>query len=186
MSASSKIVATPNATSLLNINMTNVTKLTTTNFLMWKRQVFAIFDGYDLAGYLDGSTVAPDAVITTVGIASANPAYKHWKRQDQLNYAALIGAISASVQPLLSKATTTAAIWRTLHDTYANPSRSHIKVLRGQLENWRKGTKSIEVYFQGLTISFDELALLESLIPHEDQIDYILGGLPEDYKQVCD
>ncbi|KAG7533403.1 Reverse transcriptase RNA-dependent DNA polymerase [Arabidopsis thaliana x Arabidopsis arenosa] len=186
MSTSSVIVATPNATTLLNINMTNVTKLTATNFLMWKRQVLAIFDGYDLAGYLDGSTLAPDAVITTAGTESPNPAYKHWKRQDQLNYAALIGAISASVQPLLSKATTTAAIWSTLHDTYANPSRSHIKVLRDQLKHWKKGTKSIEEYFQGLTIRFDELALLESPIPHEDQIDYILGGLPEDYKQVCD
>jgi len=166
--------------------MTNVTKLTPTNFLMWKRQVHALFDGYDLAGYLDGSVTAPATTITTADVESANPAHKYWKRQDKLNYAALLGAISASVQPILSKATTSAEIWSTLHETYANPSRGHIKVIREQLRNWKKGTKTIDEFFQGLTTRFDELAFLESPLLHEDQLDRILAGLPEDYRPVIE
>ncbi|KAG7533328.1 Reverse transcriptase RNA-dependent DNA polymerase [Arabidopsis thaliana x Arabidopsis arenosa] len=157
MSSSSEILANTDATSLHNINMTNVKQLTATNFLMWKRQVHALLDGYDLAGYLDGSIAAPTATLTTAGTVTPNPAFKLWKRQDKLIYSGLLGAISLSVQSLLSKATTTAQIWTILNDIYANPSRAHIKHIQ-----------------------------LESPISHEDQIDYILGGLPEDYKQVID
>ena len=184
MSTSSEIVANSDATTLLNINMNNVTKLTPTNFLMWRRQVHALFDGYDLAGYLDGSITAPDTQLTTDGITTANPAYKHWKRQDKLNYAALLGAITMAVQPILSKAMTSAEIWTTLNETYANPSRGHILQIRDQLKHWKKGTKTIDEFFQGFITRFDELALLESALLHEDQIAHILAGLPADYKDV--
>lgn len=55
------VSATP---TLLNVNMTNVTKLTSSNFPMWNRQVHALLDGYDLAGYIDGSTEIPPETIT--------------------------------------------------------------------------------------------------------------------------
>ncbi|XP_010423817.1 PREDICTED: uncharacterized protein LOC104708863 [Camelina sativa] len=110
MSSSSVVVGTADATSLLNINMSNVTKLTSTNYLVWKRQVYALCKGYDLAGYLDGSVAVPPTTLTTNDVSSANPAYKNW---------------------------------------------------------------------------FDQLALLESPLPQEDQIDYILG-VPEEYKSVVD
>lgn len=58
MSTTDELVAT-GASSLLNVNMSNVTKLTATNFLMWYRQVHALLNGYDLARYLDGSVPAP-------------------------------------------------------------------------------------------------------------------------------
>lgn len=54
-----------NSQTLLTINMTNVTKLTSSNYLMWSLQIHALLDGYDLAGHLDGTTAAPVATITT-------------------------------------------------------------------------------------------------------------------------
>lgn len=41
---------------LLNVNMINITKFTSTNFMTWNLQVHALLDGYNLAGYVDGST----------------------------------------------------------------------------------------------------------------------------------
>lgn len=41
-------------------------------------------------------------------------------------------------------------------------------------------------YIQGLITRFDQLAILGKVIDHEDQIEYILEGLPEDYKSVVD
>lgn len=76
MSTSSETVVVPDSTSLLNVNMSNVTKLTANNFLMWRRQVHALLDGYDLAGYLDGSVAEPDATVTVQGVTSTNPAHK--------------------------------------------------------------------------------------------------------------
>ncbi|KAL1209242.1 Retrovirus-related Pol polyprotein from transposon RE2 [Cardamine amara subsp. amara] len=52
----------------LHINMTNITKLNTTNFLMWSKQIHALLDGYDLAGYLDRSKPAPSPTVTTGGL----------------------------------------------------------------------------------------------------------------------
>lgn len=186
MSSSSETVVVADSTSLLNVNMSNVTKLTSTNFLMWRRQVHALLDGYDLAGYVDGSIEEPHTTVTVHGVTSPNPEYKLWKRQDKLIYSGLIGAISVAVQPLLSQATTSAQIWRKLVDTYANPSRGHKQQIREQIKQWKKGSRSIDDYVLGLTTRFDQLALLEEAIPHEDQIAYILGGLSDDYRRVID
>lgn len=70
--------------------------------------------------------------------------------------------------------------------TYAKPSRAHFKQIRQQIQNWKKGDKSIKKYFEGLTTRFDELALLGKALDHEDQIEAILDGLYEDYKTIAD
>lgn len=48
-----------NNSSLLNVNMANITKLSASNYLMWSRQVNALLDGYDLASFIDGSSSLP-------------------------------------------------------------------------------------------------------------------------------
>lgn len=48
-----------NGQNLLTVNMSNVSKLTTGNYLMWSLQIHALLDGYDLAGYIDGSKTVP-------------------------------------------------------------------------------------------------------------------------------
>lgn len=44
----------------------------------------------------------------------------------------------------------------------------------------------IDVYLQGITTCLDQLAILGKPVDHEDQIDLILEGLSDDYKQVID
>ncbi|XP_010419019.1 PREDICTED: uncharacterized protein LOC104704669 [Camelina sativa] len=186
MSSQSETIVTSDTSLLHNVNMSNVTKLTATNFMMWKRQVHALLDGHELAGYLDASISAPPKTITSDGVDKVNPAYSHWKRHDKLILASLLGAISVEVQPLMSKADTSAQIWSTLTDTYAKPSWGHIKQIREQIKTWKKGARSIDDYVQGLTTRFNQLALLGKPLEHEDQVDYLLGGLPEDFKPVID
>lgn len=171
---------TTNSGSLFSVNMTNVTKLVPTNYLMWSRQVHALFDGYDLAAYLDGSKLFHAATITTDGVSSPNPEFVHCKRQDKLIYSALLGAMSTSIQPLLSRANSAAEIWTQLASTYAKPSRGHIRQLKVQLKHWKKDAKTVDVYVQGLITRFDELALLGKPLDHEDQVEIILDGLPDD------
>lgn len=175
---------TTNNHTLFNINMANVSKLTPNNYLMWSLQVHVLFDGHALAGYLDGSTVIPQATITANNVVSENPDFTIWKRQDKLIYSALLGAISLNIQPLLSRATKSSEVWRTLAATYAKPSRGHIKQLKTQLKNWTKRDRSIDEYVQGLTTRMDQLAILGKGLDHEDQIDHILEGLPKEYKPV--
>ncbi|KAG7564770.1 Integrase catalytic core [Arabidopsis suecica] len=175
-----------NSQTLLQINMSNVSKLTPTNFLMWSLQVHALFDGYGLVGHLDGSTPAPAATVTDGDQTSENPAFILWKRQDRLIYSALIGAISLPQQSTVSRATTAREAWTTLSNTYANPSRGHVRQLKTQIKNWKKGDKPVEVYLQGLITKFDQLAILGKPEELENQIEIILDGLPEEYKSVVD
>lgn len=179
-------IAVPNAPSLLSINMSNVTKLTSDNYLMWSIQTQALLDGYGLAGHIDGSRPAPPPQVTVNGEATENQDYVLWKRQDRLIFSSLIGAITTNLQPIVSRATTASQIWQTLANTYAKPSRGHILQLRDQVRSWKKENKSIDAYIQGLTTRFDQLALLGKPFDHEDQIDTILRGLPEEYKTVKD
>lgn len=175
-----------NSPNLLQINISNVSKLTPTNFLMWSLQVHALFDGYGLVGHLDGSTPAPAATVTDGDQTSENPAFILWKRQDRLIYIALVGAISLPQQSTVSRATTAREVWTTLSNTYANPSRGHIRQLKTQIKNWKKGDKTVEVYLQGLITKFDQLAILGKPEELENQIEIILDGLPEEYKSVVD
>lgn len=175
-----------NTTTLLNLNMSNVSKLTVTNYLMWSLQIHALVDGYALAAHLDGSTAAPPATITIAGTTSENPSVVLWKRQDRLIFSALLGVISTSLQPLVSRAATASEIWNTLASTYAKPSRGHIKQLKTQLKHWTKASKTIDEYLQGSTTRLDQLAIMGKPIDHEDQVELILEGLPEEYKSVVD
>lgn len=172
---------------LLHVNMTNIVKLSSTNYLMWSRQVLALFDGYELSGYMDGSSVPPPAtVMNDEGISIPNPIVTHWTRQDRLIYSALLGVISPNLQPMVSRAQTSADVWTILAETYAKPSRGHLKQIKHQLKSWTKGNKSIDDYLQGLTMCFDQLAILGKTIDQEDQVEYVLEGLPEEYKSLVD
>lgn len=127
--------------SILNVNMSNVAKLTATNYLMWNRQVLALMDGYDLSGYLDGTITSPSPTITTNGDTTVNPDYAILECQDRLIYSALLGSIYIGVQPILSTTNTSAQIWSTLASTYAKPSRAHVKQLKQQIEQWKERRK---------------------------------------------
>lgn len=75
---------TVNTTTIFSGNMSNIQKLTTSNYLMWSIQVHALLYGYNLAGYLDGSTPSPTSTIVTSDITTVNPAFTQWDRQDKL------------------------------------------------------------------------------------------------------
>ncbi|XP_010495807.1 PREDICTED: uncharacterized protein LOC104772950 [Camelina sativa] len=172
--------------SLLNINMGNITKLTSMNYITWSLQVHSLLDGHDLAGHVDGSSVPPDATITTNGRETTNPAYTIWRCQDKLVYSGLLGTLSPSIQPLVSKSKTAAEMWKIVTDTYTKPSRGHVQQIRIQLQQQSKGDKSIDDYIQNLTTRFDQLALLGKPMDHDEQIDVIFKGLSEEYKSVVD
>ncbi|CAA7035663.1 unnamed protein product [Microthlaspi erraticum] len=175
---SSETVVVSNSVSIVHVNMSNVTKLTATNFIMWSRQVHALFDGYDLAGYLDGSIEVPPPTITTDNVVSVNPLYTTWKRQDKLVFSALLGAINVSIQPLLSTANTAAEIWTILTSTYAKPSRGHLKQLRQQLKQWTKEYKTVVDQIEGRDTTPSLTEIHEKLINYEAKLQTAIVAAP--------
>lgn len=130
--------------------------------------------------------MVPAATITTNNVVTPNPVFTKWTRQDRLIYSALLGAISTPLQPVVSRTTSASQILTKLASTYSKPSHGHIKQLKTQLKNYTKGSKTINDYLQGITTRLDQLAILGKPMDHEDAIELILEGLPEEYKMVVD
>ncbi|RVX04505.1 Retrovirus-related Pol polyprotein from transposon RE1 [Vitis vinifera] len=146
---------------LTMITIHNSIKLTPTNYLSWKTQMEAILIGYDLQKFIDGSHPAPPTTITTNNVVSTNPAYQTWLRQDKLLFGALVGTLSSTLVPLITQSKTSYEAWQILANTYARPSRGHIKQLKDHLKNITKGSQSITDYMQSIKTRADELAALE-------------------------
>ncbi|KAL7230677.1 hypothetical protein ACSBR2_009035 [Camellia fascicularis] len=69
---------------LISINVAAQTplKLTSSNYLSWKLQFHTLLHGYDLLGYIDGSTPCLSATLTHNGTTQSNPDHILWIRQD--------------------------------------------------------------------------------------------------------
>ena len=81
----------------------------------------------------------------------------------------------------MSQSHTSSDTWRVFSNTYAKPTRGHIKQIKEQIKNTNKGTKSIYEYTQLIKAHSNELASLGKLMDHEDLIEKILDELGDDY-----
>lgn len=171
---------------ILSVNMSNVTRLTASNYITWSLQVSLFLDGHNLKQFITNDTAPPPPTLQNNDLTMPNPAYSAWQRQDKLIFAAILGTISVSLQPLVSTATTTLEAWTTLQSTFGRPSRGHMKQIRDQLKKGTKGNRSIDEYLQSIKTKADQLALLGKPLDHEDIIEYILDGLDDDYRGVAE
>ncbi|KAL6330829.1 hypothetical protein AAG906_009257 [Vitis piasezkii] len=98
---------------LLIINLSDITKLSSTNYLTWSLQILYILEGYDLHHFIDGAHTPPPPTVTVIDVASPNRIHNR-KSRDRLIFSALIGAISVSLQPLIARTTTSLDAWKIL------------------------------------------------------------------------
>ncbi|KAL0771832.1 hypothetical protein Bca101_036983 [Brassica carinata] len=84
MSASSEPTSAYNArdpaSTLLSINMSNITKLCNLNYIIWSRQTKALIEGHELHGFIDETTATPTPTIIIDGQTTTNLAYAPWHR----------------------------------------------------------------------------------------------------------
>ncbi|XP_019197199.1 PREDICTED: uncharacterized protein LOC109191079 [Ipomoea nil] len=158
-------------------------KLTSSNFLIWMKQVESTLIGLDLVSYVTGSTVAPekfsDQAHTTV-----NPAYTAWFRQDQTIISAILGSLSDTLQPIISSASSACDAWTRLSTNCAAASRSRIVSLKAKLAKNPKGNRSIETYMREMRAIADDLALAQSPVTEEDLVVHIFTQLGDEYNYI--
>ncbi|KAJ9555883.1 hypothetical protein OSB04_010497 [Centaurea solstitialis] len=172
---------------LTMININSVIKLTSSNYLLWKAQLEALLVGYDLHHFVDGSVNPPSAtIVAATGPPTRNPAYTTWIRQDKLLFGALAGTLSPSLGSLITRASTSKEAWDILANTYALPSRGHVKQLKFKLKHMTKGATPVSEYMQNIKSITDELAMLGTIVPPEDITDKIVDGLDARFQSVID
>ncbi|XP_019189255.1 PREDICTED: uncharacterized protein LOC109183646 [Ipomoea nil] len=158
-------------------------KLTAVNFPVWRCQIHATLVGFNLFGYVDGTTKQP-AKFADPAQTSVNPAHLAWYRQDQVIVSALLGSCTDTIQPLISAATTAHDAWQRLAASYASASRGRIISLKAKLTRNRRGSQSITTYLNDMRAITDDLALAQCLVSDEDLTFYVLTQLGEDYNSI--
>ena len=77
-----------------------------------------------------------------------NPAFLSWKNCEQALFTFLNSTLSPSVFALTVGQESGRGVWKVLEKCFASMSRSSVMSLRNDLNNVKKGTNSIDVYFQ--------------------------------------
>ena len=114
-----------------NVNAQVPLKLTSNNYAAWRVQFNSLLYGYNLFGFVDGTTPCPPKTITPDGttVPVPNPAHLYWFRQDQLLLNAIVGSLTPTLVPFVSASKTFHEAWETLCKAYATLSRSHSTTL---------------------------------------------------------
>ncbi|KAA8535609.1 hypothetical protein F0562_030612 [Nyssa sinensis] len=154
-------------------------KLNSTNFLLWKTQFLPMVTGCGFEHYLDHSEPVPLPVLAD---GSPNPAFKLWKRQDQLVLSWIVASVSEGVLPQLVGTPTASTAWNTLVSAYASGSKAHIRELRAQLHHLHRDTASIETYVVRAKGIANRLAALQHPVSDEELIEFVIAGLGPAYK----
>lgn len=165
-------------------------KLDHTNYLFWKSQVLLALRGYELEGYILGTSVCPPQLVNnTVGgpipdePRQLNLGYGMWRRTDQLILSWLLNSISESMFGHVVHCPSSLDLWNTLAQIYTS-SKARILQLRSQLQSLKKGNLSVHEYILKMKQIVDGLSSAGQLLSDDDLVLYILGGLGLEYESV--
>ncbi|KAI3503106.1 hypothetical protein L1887_31542 [Cichorium endivia] len=138
-SSHSSIIHTLSITtpSLTLVQFPSSLKLLSTNYMSLKTQIKALLYGLNLYKFIDGTYPAPQPTVSADGTSTPYKDYLSCFRQDRLLFGAIVGTLSPFV-PLITTAPSSLEAWKILSNTYAKPSRGHVKQLQHRLKQTTK------------------------------------------------
>ncbi|CAJ2637895.1 unnamed protein product [Trifolium pratense] len=138
-------------------------------------QMNALFIGYDLTGYIDGTTKCPP---------KTDPNFNFWTRQDQLILHAIITSVDPSIITALGNVKTSQQAWEVLQKMFASKTRSRIMHLKERLSRLNKGASPVSEYLNNVKAIADELAIINSPLDDIDLVIHTLNGLGTEYREI--
>ena len=138
-------------------------------------QLNALLVGYDLIGFVDGTTTYP---------ATNHQNYRYWMRQDQLILHAIISSVDQSVVTMLGNVETSKQAWDTLNKLFASKTRHKILYLKDRLSRSFKGNQSMAQYLHGIKVIVDELSMIHCQTDDDDIVIHTLNGLGSEFREV--
>ncbi|CAJ2644383.1 unnamed protein product [Trifolium pratense] len=170
---------------ILNAGSQLSIKLDGDNYPAWRIQFFALLTGFDLVGYIDGTTICPAKNLVAADTTTTpNPAYNHWVRQDQLILHGIVSSVTATVVTHLGTVKTSQQAWEILKTMYVGRSRVRVMALKQRISTFAKGTQSMSVYLQGIKVISDELSIIDNPLDNTDLVIHTLNGLGNEYKEI--
>jgi hypothetical protein len=157
------------------LNTHHSLKLTSTNYPAWRVQMNALFIGYDLTGFIDGTVACP---------VKTDPNFSYWNRQDQLILHAIITSVDPSIITALGNVKTSQQAWDVLQKMFASKTRARIMHLKERLTRFNKGASPITEYLTNVKAIADELAIINSPLDDIDLVIHTLNGLGTEYREI--
>ncbi|CAH9086511.1 unnamed protein product [Cuscuta europaea] len=159
-----------NASSQIPIKLSN----DGSNYSSWKSQMTNLLFGYDLLGYVDGSTPCPD---------KSAPNLSFWNRQDRLVLLALQSTVSGPVGPIINSCQTSTEAWEKLESSFGNTSITRMLSLHNSLATTKKAGKSVTEYMGIMEGLVDDLATIGHPVSSGQVMSYVLNGFGQEYKE---
>ncbi|RZC90540.1 hypothetical protein C5167_029674 [Papaver somniferum] len=129
----------------------------------------------------DGSLPLP-AVTTGVGAeAVSNPSYLKWLKWDRFVNSCFNATFSPPIAIAVLGCTTAVEVWSYLNTKFQNQFPARKSLLRNQLYNMRRGSKSVGDYLQEVKAITDSLAAINEPVSESDITMHVLQGLGKDY-----
>ncbi|KAK9999085.1 hypothetical protein SO802_018688 [Lithocarpus litseifolius] len=133
---------------------------------------------------IDETTMAPDKFLKDSSgnfTTEINLAFLNWKNREQALFTFLNSTLSPSVLTFTVGQKSGKGVWKVLEKRFASVSRSSVMSLRNELNAVKKGTNSIDVYFQKINQIRDKLVAISVVLYDEDLLQVALDGLPSKY-----
>lgn len=171
-----------------SLNLPTPSKLTKSNYLMWRAQVLPVVRGALLQDYLDGTAKAPpselEEKVADKIVKKPNPDYARFIARDQQLLSYLFSLLSRDIFSSVATLETSAQVWRTLEQVFNSQIQVRSINIRIGLATTKKGDMSVTDYYNKMKTYGDELASAGSTIDDTNLVSYIVTGLGADYNSV--
>lgn len=114
-----------------------------------------------------------------------NPAYVTWEQHDSLLFTWLLTTLSNSVLPRVVRCVHSHQVCDEIHKYKFAHINAKSRKLRSELKSITKGEKTATEYLACIQRIMDVLESIDDPILHNDQIEAILDGLPEEYNDLA-
>nr|XP_023903387.1 uncharacterized protein LOC112015238 [Quercus suber] len=185
-SNSTSAVLPVNTSLLLLSNMSSMmtVKLNYGNYIVWKHQIEVILETYSMIDVIDDSIIAPDRFLKDSSsnfTTEISPNFISWKNREQAMFTFINSTLSPSILALTVGQKSAKGVWKVLEKRFASISRSHVMSLRNELNAIKKGSDSINNYFQKIKQTRDKLAVVSVFLDDEELLHIAFDGLSSEY-----
>ncbi|KAF5757374.1 putative RNA-directed DNA polymerase [Helianthus annuus] len=168
-----------------NMNTTShlpTTKLSSSNYLVWRKHMMLLFALHKLSSHIDGSSSSPSETVTTGDKTSPNPEFSKWTESDQKAALLLFSSLTEEVATEILGLKSAREIWLALENLYINASVERVQSLRDSLSQLTKGTSSVTEFSRRFNILCEQLAAIGHPVVETEKLHWFLRGLGPSYE----
>ncbi|KAK2454628.1 putative mitochondrial protein [Trifolium repens] len=160
-------------------------KLGEKNFHLWRQQVEPYINAHDLDDLLVSPQIPPMFLTETDRItASLNPAYRQWRKRDQMLLSWLQSTLSGEILTRFLGSHHSYELWGKILSYFHKQLRAKARQLRVELRATTLENRTVQEYLLRIRLLIDNLTSIGDPLPLNQHLDVILEGLPPDFNSV--